>query len=274
MERPLFFDLAAALGVFMLWLLARQLFLLYDLSPLEASVQLLLMGALFASVYLGPGKSEAQTGRRARSGVRGLGAQWPWAILSALSIGVLLMLLVEFYARAFPPAAVDETYTAYLARPYGIVPPILGTAIVGALVSEVIFRGWVQGRLTHAFGPEVAIINTAALYAVANLDAWFIPAYFVLGLFAGYSVYLTRSVWSAVMISMAFHGSLFFADAYLGDPDLPTSALATPDGQRAAVAVLFAAAMLTFFAFTRQRRLHDAAAEDEPPHAGSDTAAH
>ena len=66
MERPLFFDLAAALGVFMLWLLARQLFLLYDLSPLEASVQLLLMGALFASVYLGPGKSEAQTGRRAR----------------------------------------------------------------------------------------------------------------------------------------------------------------------------------------------------------------
>jgi len=73
---------------------------------------------------------------------------------------------------------------------------------------------------------------------------------------------------------MAFHGSLFFADAYLGDPDLPTSALATPEGQRAAVAALFAAAMLTFFAFTRQRRLHDAAAEDEPPHAGSDAAAH
>ena len=265
MERPLFFDLAAALGVFMLWLLARELFLLYDLPPLEASLQVLGTGALFAVVYLGPGKSEAQVERRSRSGVRGLGAQWPWAILAALSVGVLLMLLVEFYARALPPDPVDDAYTAYLARPYGIVPPILGTAVVGALVSEVIFRGWVQGRLTRAFGPEVAIINTAALYAVANLDAWFIPAYFVLGLFAGYSVYLTRSVWSAVMISVTFHASLFLADAYLGDPDLPTSVLATPEGERLAVRALCAAAMLTLFAFTRQRRVHDATPDDDPP---------
>src|SRR5262249_1489106 len=100
------------------------------------------------------------------------------------------------------------------------------------------------------------------------LDPWFIPVYFVLGLLAGYSVYLTRSVWSGVMISMAFHGSLFLADATLGDPDLPSSALATAEGQRIAWTAIFSTALLTLFAFSRQRRVHDATAEEEPPEDG------
>jgi len=265
MERPLLLDLTSALAVFFLWLLARQFYLLYDLSPGEATAQLAVVGALFAWAYLMPGSSPAQAERRARSRLRPLGAQWPWAVLAALSIAVCLTLLVEFYARALPPDAAEDSYVAYLARPYGIVPVIVGAAVVGPLVSEVIFRGWVQGRLTRGYGPEVAITNAAALYAVANLYPWFLPVYFVLGLLAGYSVYLTRSVWSAVMISVAFHGSLFLADAFLGDPDLPTSVLATPAGQRVAVSAVFAAAMLTVFVFSRQRRLHDASPDDEPP---------
>jgi membrane protease YdiL (CAAX protease family) len=268
MERPLFFELAGALVVFFCWLLAREFFLVYDLTPVAGTIQILVVGALFASVYVAPGASAASIERRARGRVRTLGAQWPWALIAAATIAVALVLLVEFYARVLPPAAADAPYAAYLARPYGIVPPIVATALVGPLVSEVIFRGWVQGRLTRAFGPEVAIINSAALYAVANLDPWFIPVYFVLGLLAGYSVYLTRSVWSGVMINMAFHGGLFLADAYLGDPDLPSSALATAEGQRIAVSAIFAAAMLTLFVFSRQRRLHDATGGDDPPELG------
>src|SRR5262249_44734067 len=161
-----------------------------DLSPAAGTIQILVVGVLFASVYVVPGKSAESVARRARGRVRPLGAQWPWAAFAAATIAVFLVLLVEFYARALPPTAADAPYTAYVAQPYGIVPPIVAATLVGPLVSEVIFRGWVQGRLTRAFGPEVAIINAAALYAVANLDPWFIPVYFVLGLLAGYSVYL------------------------------------------------------------------------------------
>lgn len=263
MERPILFELTGALGVYFLWLLARQLFLMYDIPPAEATAQIVAVGLFFAAVYVLPSRGEAAAERRERSGVRGMGKQWLWAILAAVTIAVLLTLLVEFYARVLPPEADDARYLAYVARPYGIMPALVGGIVVGGLVSEVVFRGWVQGRLTRAFGPEVGIINAAALFAVANLDLWFVPVYFALGLLAGYSVYLTRSVWSAVLISMAFNGGLFLADATLGDPALPTSPLANSIGQQAAVTAILATAVLTLFIFSRQRRLHDATASSD-----------
>ena len=270
MERPLFADLSAALGLFFIWSLAQILFLVLDIPPAAATAQVLLVGLLFAARYVLPAGDPAQIERRVRSRVRPLGAQWPWTIVSALALALLLTTVVGLYTRFIPPAEVpNAALDAYLKLPYGGLPLFAGVVIVDPLVDEVIFRGWVQSRLTRAFGPETAIINAAALFAIANLDPWRVPPLFLLGLAGGYSVYLTRSIWSAVLIHLAFKAAWYAADSYWPDFDLATGPFGDARGLAMGIGLIVIAAAVTAVAFHRQRILRDAESERRAADAAS-----
>ena len=256
MQRPLFAEIAGALAMLFAWLLVTST-IIY-LPPLVAAGEVLLFGALFTARYLVPGDDPAQIERRARSRALGLGPQWPWAIASAVTVAVFLLAFLSVYARlAPPPREVESIVAEYFRQPLAILPFVLADAVVDPVIEEVIFRGWIQGRLSRDFGPETAIVSAAGIFAAVHLSIWDVPPLFLLGLASGYTVYLTRSVWAGVLMNAAFSLGVDLLDspALTADGLVAYSAGAT--GLRAAVLVMLGAAVLSILVWHRQRIIRD-----------------
>ena len=258
MQRPLFVDLTASLALFFVLALAQGAFLYLPIPPVAAAGQVLLVGLLFFARYGARGADPAQQERRERSLFRPLGAQWPWAIISALAVTVVLVAILSVYARLVPvPGETDTTVAEYLKSPLGWLPFLVLSAVVSPLVDEVVFRGWIQGRLSAEFGPEAAIINAAALFAIANLRVWSVPYLFLMGLASGYTVYLTRSVWSGVLMNAAFNGALYVVDLVYPDTDKFTALSSSTNGAFATAGLIVIFSAIAVFAWHRERIIHD-----------------
>ena len=263
MERPLFQDLTTSLALLFAWTLALWACLIIppvaeEVPPLAAAGVVLLVGLLFAARYITARGGAEQIERRARSRVRPLGAQWPWSIITAIAVSAFLVAFLSVYMRLLPPLdqGVDPL-DAYAQRPYGWFPIVAAVVFVGPLIEEVIFRGWIQGRLSREFGPESAITSAAALFAVAHLELWGVPYLFVLGVACGYSVYVTRSIWSGVLIHLAFNGSLILVDHYLPAADAFPGLSAGLQGSMRAAAVMTVSAAIAVVAWRQQKVIRD-----------------
>jgi membrane protease YdiL (CAAX protease family) len=268
MQRSLVADLAGSLALFFAWLLALQL--LPYLPPLAATGEVVLFGLIFASRFLLAGTDPAQIERRARSRVRALGPQWPWAIITALAITVLLLAFLSVYTRLVPPPELpDDLIARYLDQRLGWLPIFIAAVAVRPVVEEVIFRGWVQGRLSEDFGPEFAIVTAAGLYAIVQLDFWGVPYRFLLGLASGYTVYLTRSIWAGVLMNAAFNGALYLVDAIMPDTAEFSALSEGALGMARVAAVILAAGAVASFAWHRQKVIRDRNAEQRAANAGS-----
>ena len=268
MQRPLIVDVASALLLTFVWSFAASTIFL--LPPVGGAALVLLFGAIFAARYLRPGSDPLQIERCARSRARPLGAQWPWAIGSAVAASVFLLGLVSILSHLAPPAPeLDPTIADFLKKPLAMLPLLLADAVVDPLVQEVAFRGWIQGRLSREFGPEVAIVSAAGLFSavfgVVHLGAWNIPPLFLLGLASGYTVYLTRSVWSGVMMNAAFSLGVDLIDPPTVDGSRLEGFSAGPDGLCNVILVMLAAAIAAILVWHRQRIVRDRIAAAAPP---------
>ncbi len=69
------------------------------------------------------------------------------------------------------------------------------------VVEELVFRGWLQPRLREPFGPRLAILAQAAVFAAMHLDRlWAIPPLFVIGAVAGWLRQRSESVAPGVVL--------------------------------------------------------------------------
>ena len=77
---------------------------------------------------------------------------------------------------------------------------LLVIAIIPAVGEELLFRGYLQQRMTHWLGkPHVAIIITAILFSAIHMQfQGFLPR-FVLGLVLGYLFYWSCSLWLPII---------------------------------------------------------------------------
>jgi len=77
---------------------------------------------------------------------------------------------------------------------------LLVIAIIPALGEELLFRGYLQQRMTHWLGkPHVAIIITAILFSAIHMQfQGFLPR-FALGLLLGYLFYWSGSLWLPII---------------------------------------------------------------------------
>ena len=128
----------------------------------------------------------------------------PWLTL-ATAMKLLLMLatlaLHEHLAarRMLPRLPDDEDFVSaeFLAQPLGPVALFLAIAVLAPLIEEFAFRGRVQHTLEHAFGVGPAVATSAAAFSVLHgrIDA---VHHLAFGIFAGWVVWRTGSIWSAV----------------------------------------------------------------------------
>ena len=83
--------------------------------------------------------------------------------------------------------------------PAGILIFYIGIAVVPALVEEMAFRGIVMQALRR-FGDGFAIICSAILFGLMHCNLQQIPFAIMAGLFIGYAVVITNSLWTGIII--------------------------------------------------------------------------
>ena len=82
---------------------------------------------------------------------------------------------------------------------FGIILSFVATAVTPALVEEFAMRGAVMGSL-RKYGESFAIITSALIFGFMHGNLVQIPFAFILGLFFGFAVIKSGTIWTAVII--------------------------------------------------------------------------
>jgi membrane protease YdiL (CAAX protease family) len=139
------------------------------------------------------------------------------ALLCVFGLAPLSGLAAELVGRAVPRELNAETMVLGLTR--GVTPPelvgvVLATAVVPAIVEELLFRG----VLTRAFlgrGNLLALAVPSAMFGIFHLEPTQAAGTFVLGFGFGLVRLYTDSVLTSILCHMAY-GSYVLIDVYAG----------------------------------------------------------
>jgi membrane protease YdiL (CAAX protease family) len=93
----------------------------------------------------------------------------------------------------------EMTRTENPTNVFGIILSFVATAITPALVEEFAMRGAVMGSL-RKYGDSFAIITSALIFGIMHGNLVQIPFAFILGLFFGFAVIKSGTIWTAIII--------------------------------------------------------------------------
>lgn len=142
------------------------------------------------------GSSPGRTVRaRAEVRLRPMHGKWTWfcgalAAFMAFDIGFTLL-----WFRLVPPSSTPALNPTKVS--------VVTLCLVGPVVEEAIFRGWLLRQLERRFTRGHASVVASLAFALLHLQLTGIPVRFFVGLGAALALYATRSLWSAVLIHMA-----------------------------------------------------------------------
>ena len=168
-----------------------------------ATAVLLGIAALFVALYV----VRPLSARRRMAAQLRLRSCRPYLSLLTVAAAMKLLAMVstlalhqQLAARRMLPRMPDDgdiVSPEFLARPFGPVALFLTIVVLGPLIEEFTFRGRLQHTLEHAFGLVPAIATSAITFSVLHgrVDAFHHLAF---GVFAGWVVWRTGSIWSAV----------------------------------------------------------------------------
>lgn len=247
-----------------------------QLAPAAAAALMLAtVGAFVAINVVRPLRSRPRLAARFR--LRPFARYVPLLTLAVAAKLVLVFssfLLHEEMAarRVLPrlPDAPEIVSPAFMAHPLGSAALVVAIVVLAPLIEEFAFRGRMQHELEHSVGIRAAIIVPAVLFSALHglVDAIHHLPY---GLFAGWVVWRTGSIWGAVYMhalnNSVAAAALLLSDDPPGRPDMPAGLW--PYAIVAAVVALGALLAIG-------RRIHRTANTTRPrrqawPFAGSET---
>jgi membrane protease YdiL (CAAX protease family) len=153
--------------------------------------------------------ADTQQWRRASLRANPLSARaWTWSIVAGGFglVALVLGLRVANRLVALPPQTLPDLSGIPALTLWSLM---LAGAPVAGLVEEASFRGYMQQPLERAHGPTVAILVTGTMFAVAHLDFTLVlwPYYVAVAAIYGLVVWLTNSIWPAIVLHTA--GNLY-----------------------------------------------------------------
>lgn len=199
-------------------------FVFFSFPPAMAIPWIILIGALFLGWHLrsagrpprqvaGPLGSPVPLGLRLRLR-RPRRSGW-WLAGMVLSTLVFMFGVAQIIQLATGPIELGDapffrSVMTYVEDPLGWAAFALAAAVVIPLVEEFAFRGRMQGHLEVAWGgPVGAVLATSALFAVMHAGGphpLLLVVPFLMGIFCGAAVILTRSIWSGVLLHGIWNG--------------------------------------------------------------------
>jgi uncharacterized protein len=240
-----------------------------------AALMLATLGAFLARNVVRPLRSHPRLAARLR--LRPFARYAPLLTLAVAAKFVLVfssfLLHEEMAARRILPRLPDNAEIvspAFMAHPLGAAAVVVAIAVLAPLIEEFAFRGKMQHDLEHSVGTRTAIIVPALLFSALHGPADAIH-HLPYGLFAGWVVWRTGSIWGAVYMhalnNSVAAAALFAPDNSRSHPEVPAGLW--PYAILAAVVAL--AALLAI-----GRRIHQIANTTRPharawPFSGSET---
>ncbi len=205
----------AALLLVLFWLGVGSLFM--AMPPALGVVWIAIVTAAFLWVH-GYREGIRDHARRVVR-LRPLGSAGRWVIIGIVPILLFhaFFLVIYLWITGIPDPT-PNPLEGYMRRPGGwiVLAVFLGVAV--PIIEEFGIRGWIQRPLERRIGTARAIIVTAIIFAVAHLQLLGLPTRFFAGIFFGYAVWATGSIWSAVILHAAHNLSLIIPAAFAPEP--------------------------------------------------------
>ena len=116
-------------------------------------------------------------------------------------------------------------------------------ALLQALCEEVTFRGFIlRGLERHAFRPWTALLLSAFLFALFQMNVFQALPHFLLGVLMGFLVQRTGSLWPAVLFHFCYNALVYNIPPAAGTgtwyPEAFAAAIEDPEGGLTALAVV------------------------------------
>jgi membrane protease YdiL (CAAX protease family) len=231
----------------------------------RATALLLGTAGLFIGLYVArPLRSRPRVAAQLR--LRSPRRYLPWltvAVAMKLLFGISgLVLHEQLAAQDLLPRLPDDSdlvSAAFLADPLGPVAVFLAVAVLAPLIEEFAFRGRMQHALEHSLGVLPAIVLSTLAFSVLHgrIDA---VHHIAFGLFAGWVVWRTGSIWTAAYMHAVNNGVAMLASYIPGDVPLSSSQLVARLWPYAILAGVLAAGGLV----AAGKRIHRLAAVERP----------
>jgi uncharacterized protein len=141
-----------------------------------------------------------------------------WSLIGLLGLLPVVQWLAQLNARLPLPEwlqrmdeASVEMIRNLLAGDLGLPFMLFALAIVPAICEEVLFRGYVQRKAERRFGIATAIILTGVIFGLYHLRFTQLIPLSVLGIYIGYVLWRTGSIWPAIVVHFANNALLIIA---------------------------------------------------------------
>ena len=128
------------------------------------------------------------------------------AFSAVLTIGALGVVLAEVQALTspyFPPMPLDlvESTRALATVQDGrdLIAVVLAVVLFPAVSEEMLFRGLILRGLCGRFGPIAGVVGSGVLFALVHLNPWQLLPLSLIGIFIGFIVYRTGSLYTGII---------------------------------------------------------------------------
>ena len=96
----------------------------------------------------------------------------------------------------------------------GTLLMVLSLAVFPALTEELVFRGIIMSEYKPC-GTLLSMLFSAVLFAFVHFDLRMLPIYVALGMLIAWMVFITRSVWSGVIVHAVYNIYVIFFEKYI-----------------------------------------------------------
>ncbi|HET7232121.1 MAG TPA: CPBP family intramembrane glutamic endopeptidase [Longimicrobium sp.] len=184
----------------MVWTATTALFLVWPSIPALPAVAA--SAALFTAVHLRTPR------QRARLRLRRIPLP-AWAVvLAALATAAWAAASWRVWQHLLPSAASGSPpYADALRQPGVWLAAGIATLLLGPLVEEVGYRGWIQGRFTRLLGVWPALVITALVFAATHGRPRALPVLLATALVFGAARRLSGSLWLPIVLHVAANAS-------------------------------------------------------------------
>ncbi len=122
-------------------------------------------------------------------------------VVGGMAVAVFANLVAGWLMSGMSALGIPEPEMPDLIQPtmVSFLLNLISTAVLPALIEEMIFRGYILGAL-RAHGDGIAVVLSAALFGIFHGNVLQLPFAFILGLALGYLMVKTDSIWPAVFL--------------------------------------------------------------------------
>jgi membrane protease YdiL (CAAX protease family) len=147
--------------------------------------------------------------------------RWKWLVLIAGTpfIGLVSALTIESISPDLSPNLRLFEQMVRSAQGAMAAAILLTITILPGVSEELLFRGYMQGRLLQRWHPTAAVLGSTLLFAAAHLDPLHIAGVIPLGIWLGVIAWRCGTIWPAVLCHMTNNLLAVLAVWYMDLPD-------------------------------------------------------